>query len=222
MNTAEKIRTHIESQIAKGEHILQMPYLIGISGKARAGKSEAASFLKGVHRYDSDSFAARIKTACAELFGFDEYCYNSHKSEPIAGFEVVTSRELYQFFGTELCRTLFGPNFFVWNEAAYYKSCESYQHFRVVYDDIRFQEEADWILECGGTLIHLTRKGADGKVGIPDHASEQGYQTTDTKLYRKGENYYEVENNGTVFDLGYQINKVLAAVRLAQTSLKSI
>lgn len=222
MNTAEKIRTHIESQIAKGEHILQMPYLIGISGKAGAGKSETTRFLREIHRYKQCSFAARLKTACSELFGLDEKYYSSHKSEPIPGFEVVTARELYQFFGTELCRTLFGPHFFVWNEASYHKTAMFHKNSRVVYDDVRFQEEADWILECGGTLIHLTRKGADGKVGIPDHASEQGYQTTQSNLYRKGENYYEIENSGTVFDLGYQINKVLAAVRLAQTSPKSI
>lgn len=218
VDVADKIRSHIELNIARGEHILQMPYLIGISGKAGAGKSEASGFLKDIHHYSRYSFAAPLKNAVSTLFGFP---VTKDKSEPVPGFEVVTVREPYQFFGTEICRNLFGPHFFVWNEAIFHKTRMLHQNSRIVYDDVRFQEEADWILECGGTLIHLTRKGADGKVGIPDHASEQGYQTT-SNLYRKGENYYEVENNGTVFDLGYQINKVLAAVRLAQTSPKSI
>lgn len=217
INTAEKIRTHIRSKVEAREHILQMPYLIGISGKAGAGKSEASEFLGSIHMYIRQSFAASLKSAVNYLFGASVM----DKSAPVPDFEVVTARELYQFFGTEICRNLFGPNFFVWNEASYHKSYPEHPYTRVVYDDVRFQEEADWILECGGTLIHLTRKGADGKVGITDHASEQGYQTT-SNLYRKGENYFEIENNGTVFDLGYQINKVLEAVRLAQTSPKSI
>ena len=236
MNTAEKIKAHIESKIESGEHILKMPYLVGISGKAGAGKSEAAGFLREIHKYETYSFAAPMKHAVNSLFCFEL----DDKSDPVPDFEVITVRELYQFFGTEICRNLFGPHFFVWNEAAchraftnhqtpkavyddviFHKTRMLHQNSRIVYDDVRFQEEADWILECGGTLIHLTRKGADGKVGIPDHASEQGYQIA-SNLYRKGENYYEIENSGTVFDLGYQINKVLAAVRLAQTSPKSI
>lgn len=217
MNTAEKIKAHIESKIESGEHILRMPYLVGISGKAGAGKSEAAMFLEEIHRYTRQSFAAPLKGAVNYLFGTPDM----DKSSPVSDFEVVTARELYQFFGTEICRNLFGPQFFVWNEASYHRAFTNYQNAKVVYDDVRFQEEADWILECGGTLIHLTRNGADGKVGIPDHPSEQGYQTT-SNLYRKGENYFEIENNGTVFDLGYQINKVLAAVKAAQLSPKSI
>ena len=218
MNTAEKVKAHIELQVAKGEHILHMPYLIGISGRAGAGKTEASNFLRNIHQYSPCSFAASLKTAVNYLFDM----LFADKSEPVPGFEVITVRELYQFFGTEICRNLFGPHFFVWREALFLRAHGLHQNSKVVYDDVRFQEEADWILECGGTLIHLTRNGADGKVGIPDHPSEQGYRTTNTKLYRKGENYYEIENNGTIFDLGYQINKVLAAVRLAQTSPKSI
>lgn len=218
MNTAEKIKAHIKSKIESGEHILRMPYLVGISGKAGAGKSEAAGFMENVHRYDWCSFAASLKSSVNILFFSEE---PQGKTQPVNNFEVVTLRELYQFFGTELCRNLFGPHFFVWKESNHLKNAPLHTNYRVVYDDVRFQEEADWILECGGTLIHLTRSGADGKVGIPDHASEQGYQTT-SNLYKKGENYFEIENNRTIFALGYQINKVLAAVKAAQLSPKSI
>ena len=219
MSTADKIKAHIRSKIESGEHILKMPYLIGISGKAEAGKSEAARFLGTVHKYNTHSFATGMKNAASDLFDFSVL---HDKSNPIPGFEVITPRELYQFLGTEICRNLFSPHFFVWNEVLFHRSCTFHQTTKVVYDDVRFQEEADWTLECSGTLIHLTRNGADGKVGISDHASEQGYQTTQSNLYRKGENYFEIENNGTVFDLGYQINKVLAAVKAAQLSPKSI
>ena len=223
INTAEKIRTHIRSKIESGEHILRMPYLVGISGKAGAGKSETSCFLEGCHRYDRYSFADCIKRSVCTLFRMDKVYYDNHKLEPIEYFEAVTARELWQFMGTEVCRALFGPHFFVWVSSTYFKKqFPCHTNYRVVYDDVRFQEEADWILECGGTLIHLTRNGADGKVGIPDHASEQGYQTTQSNLYRKGENYFEIENNSTIFDLGYQINKVLAAVKAAQLSPKSI
>lgn len=87
MNTAEKIKAHIKAKIESGEHILWMPYLVGISGKSGAGKSEAATFLSNIHKYNTCSFAASMKNAASYLFDLSVL---HDKSEPIPGFEVIT------------------------------------------------------------------------------------------------------------------------------------
>ena len=54
----------------------------------------------------------------------------------------------------------------------------------VIIPDVRFQNEFDWILENNGIIIHLTRPGASGNVGIPGHLSESELSTTpDERIY---------------------------------------
>ena len=46
----------------------------------------------------------------------------------------------------------------------------------------------EWLRRNGGTVIHLTRPGADGKVGIQHHASESGIiiETGDIGIHNGG------------------------------------
>jgi len=204
-DVAQRIREYIEDAVAEEKHLLWLPRMVGFSGAAESGKSESADFLAIAHRYKIYSFARRLKNAVYDLLNANTY-KKEQRNFHLGG---VSTREILQYFGTDICRELFGPYFFVWMEAQYILNHENEHSKRIVYDDVRFQEEAEWILKCGGKLIHLTRSGADGKVGIPGHKSEQGYDSSNESIFRKGENYFEIENNGTIFDLGYQINKIL-------------
>jgi hypothetical protein len=66
----------------------------------------------------------------------------------------------------------------------------------VIIPDVRFQDEANWVWENGGILIHLTREGCEGNVGIQGHASEAGISFNCLASQR-----HFIENNSTLGDL---------------------
>ena len=104
-----------------------------------------------------------------------------------------------QLVGTELFRQQFGEDFWIRRlELQLIGDFDSRPEVKAVISDVRFQNEADWIIGNGGVLVHLTREGCDGNVGIPGHASEADINVLH---YNYGENYYEVGNYGTLKQL---------------------
>lgn len=155
--------------------------LIGITGRARAGKDTVGNILgqKGFHRY---AFADTLKRGCMEFFGFSyEQVYGDLKETPdkLWGF---TPRWALQYVGTELMRTHIDSNIWV-------KSLEAtlISHGRrfgltgpnndnVVITDVRFNNEAEWVHDKGGTIVQVIRPAAPG-ISTAHHASEHGVST---------------------------------------------
>jgi hypothetical protein len=147
--------------------------LIGITGRARSGKDTVGNILgqKGFHRY---AFADALKRGCMEFFGFSyEQVYGDLK-ETTDTFWGFTPRWVLQYVGTELMRTHIDTNIWV-------KSLEAVltHHGRfdigqdVVVTDVRFNNEAEWIHNKGGTIVQVVRPAAPG-IATADHASETG------------------------------------------------
>ena len=67
---------------------------------------------------------------------------------------------------------------------------------KAIITDCRFKDEVDWILSNQGIIIHLTRPGADGTVGISQHSSEKLAQEF-ASIYGMQENIYYVLNDST-------------------------
>lgn len=185
--------------------------LIGISGAAGAGKDTVGKIFQE-HFLDcyTKHFADPLKQACSSAFGIplDDF------SDPLAKNLVhpywdVTPRQIAQFVGTEMFRVegagLLGPkvaNSFWTNRMAgtltgdlYLPEVEGlYEEDEIIIiPDVRFQNEYDFVLDNNGYMIHLTREGADGKVGIPGHSSESGIPFKHTP-----ERNYLFENNDTI------------------------
>jgi hypothetical protein len=200
--------------------------LIGIVGRAGAGKDTIADYLaeqfKNVY---AEPFAGPLKAACAEAFGIDveEFTDPDFKNE-VSEYWGVTPRQIAQFVGTELFRDNVGRllqqyswisspgSFWVTRLAGRltgalneYKNHPYTPGDVVIIPDTRFQNEYDWILRNGGTIIHVTRKGADGNVGIPNHASEAGISF----IHTPEANFY-VTNDGTFEDLYQQVEAIFA------------
>lgn len=193
--------------------------LIGISGHAGVGKDTVADYIR--RSYESiytERFADPLKKACSEAFGLPvEFFNNPDLKEEVNGFWDVSPRMIAQFVGTELFREHIwkllpsdAQNFWVRRmqgrisgEILLDGDGEYAPGDTVVIPDVRFQNEYDYITSFGGIIIHLTRPGRSGKVGIPSHPSEAGFQFT------KPEVTYEVENSGTIFELHDKIDAVL-------------
>lgn len=181
---------------------VQYPVLIGLCGNAGVGKDTFAEQL-AFYRLDLHSFAYALKDACEALFGIPlgDFTDQDWKNRTVPYWD-KSPRELAQYFGTEICREHFGVDF--WIKRLEYTFINCYpapEEVKAVITDVRFNNEAQWILNRGGILVHLTRPGCNGNVGIPNHASEAGIDFN-SLTYRKGRQYevIEIQNTGTLYD----------------------
>lgn len=163
--------------------------LIGLSGAARSGKDTVGGYLVEKHNFKRYAFADPLKRACSEMFGIPlEDFHSDEKKEVVNEFWGFSPRQIAQLLGTEGGRELFRQD--LWTkraELAYLQHKEAIEYLQpqtfgklegmagMVITDVRFPNEAQWIKAMGGTVIHIERPGADGKVGVSAHASEAGY-----------------------------------------------
>lgn len=209
--------------------------LVGISGKAGAGKDEVATYLR--NNYEDTyiyPFASQLKLASAILFGLPiEHFHDRGIKENINDNWGVSPRTIAQFVGTESVRMGFAKllgdesnNFWLKrlndhiNGTLLYYSDSGEQTGEIcagdtiVVPDVRFQNECEWILENGGILIMLERNGADGLVGITNHSSEQGFDVP------QNERIFKCENNGTLKDLFAKIDIIMKSTEPTAASME--
>ena len=177
--------------------------LIGLTGRARSGKDTAARFLMDTYSLEPMSFAAPIKKAMADLFGLDERHLDGElKEAPLPGIG-KSPRYLFQTFGTEWGRQLVHPD--VWLHAADVQLENLRKHTNppgVVFSDVRFENEAQWIRERGGHVLHIVRPGAPA---VEAHASEDGIELQEQDR--------QISNTGTLGELYGQLLEVMHAIR---------
>lgn len=196
--------------------------LIGITGHAGAGKDTVTDIIisdyPNHYRY---AFADPLKEAASVAFGIPLEWFNGHilKEIPHPNWN-ISPRKIAQFVGTELFRNSIpgilpqvGDNFWI-NRLAirlnnqYIPEDEGSlsQGDVVVIPDVRFQNEYDWVISQGGIIIHLTRPGADGTVGIPGHASE-----STLNLHNK-ERTYQCINDSSIQELHRKTANIIASL----------
>lgn len=138
--------------------------IIGLTGLAGSGKSLAAELLE--HRFDfvRVSFADPLRDMLSSL-GIDV----RDKSSTPSVLQGRTVRYALQTLGTEWGRNLIGQD--VWAAAALHRARQmSGLVLPVVFDDVRFDNEAAAIRAEGGQIWRIVRPGLTRM----DHASENG------------------------------------------------
>ena len=146
--------------------------IIGLAGRKQSGKTTAADNLlnSGFVRL---SFADGMRAMLGELFNSLGYSMTDVKSMLFEDKERFIAplnksyRQMMQSLGTEWGRELIHPD--LWVMAARYQ-IEMSPDSNVVFDDVRFENEAALIRELGGLIIHIDRGG----LVTDTHASESG------------------------------------------------
>lgn len=148
--------------------------IIGITGKAGAGKTTLANMMvKADKRYERRAFAQPLKTMMNQLgLAIDTGEEKEMTTDIVATEEhvlngcdmrngLLTRRGVAQFLGTDLIRRRLDPEFFV-------KRSFNTSKTDLIFDDVRFANEAIYIKALGGIMIKVNRD-VDGS----GHISEQ-------------------------------------------------
>lgn len=188
--------------------------LIGLHGHAGSGKDTVSDFIAETYKnHYQHAFADALKAGCAKMFGLPLAYFNNrdYKETVIPEFS-ESPRTIAQFMGTEVFRKQFGEDHWIKvlanrlnNEFLDESDGEYEEGDTVIISDVRFQNEYNWVIANEGVIIHLTRDGADGNIGIPNHASEQQLNL------HSHERTYSCKNNGTISDLHRNIANIIVS-----------
>jgi hypothetical protein len=164
--------------------------LIGIGGKARAGKDTMAQAMLDLYpdKVKLYSFAAELKKYCAEhhdeLLPKWQLAHQTKqhpicKEDPIYGYTAIL-----QWWGTDVMRKQ-DPDY--WVKQLANRITQDDPAIAVI-TDVRFPNEANWVKEKGGTLIRVRRLEPDGTLYLdpsrdPKHISETSLENYDSWTY---------------------------------------
>jgi hypothetical protein len=158
-----------------------------MAGLARSGKDTCADYIVGSANYKKYSFAEPIKLGLSGMFGWgEEELYGDLKEvdDPVLGF---SPRKALQLAGTDFARKMLRDD--IWLAVA-----EKFVTDSTVIADVRFENEAEWIRNKGGIIVHVTRPELEGReVGVSNHLSENGVQILGNDLH--------IINDGNLEDL---------------------
>lgn len=151
----------------------QYPILIGLVGKAGAGKDTFAHQFKTGAKL---AFANPIKEALRVLFMFDYDQLQGDKKDVIDPRYGISPREAMIKLGTEIMQGWMGEDFWV-RRMEQWLDCASLMKYKLlVITDVRFPLEAEMIKRRGGYLVEIVRPNQDTSYRDPktlNHISEQ-------------------------------------------------
>jgi hypothetical protein len=170
------------------------PEIIGICGRARAGKSTVANYIRAHYGAEVMAFADPIKAGLVRMFNIAESFMEDDKELAIPGIG-ASYRKLAQTLGTEWGRGLIHPDLWVLHMMRRIGLLDGDD--RVIIPDVRFPNEATWI-RSQGVLVHIVR---DELQTVREHISEAGIEPM------SGE--WVIYNSGSMLDLHSQIDELM-------------
>lgn len=191
--------------------------LLGLSGLAQVGKDAAASHLAIRHGLSVYAFADPIRRGLGAMFGFSPELFDGDQEENVVPWIGKSPRRLMQTLGTEWGRELVASD--IWTRACAHDIAFdididegadldglSFSPWRgAVVSDVRFENEAQWIRDQGGVVVHILRTDARA---VAEHKSESGVQRVQRVL---GD--ITIVNNGTLEDFFEDIRAMMAGLQ---------
>jgi hypothetical protein len=152
--------------------------ILGLNGLKGSGKDTVAAYLIKEYGFERRAFADPLKKSVAVLFDIPFHKIDQYKNDPSRkvflandhivhqgtepfGDEIaseITFREFLQRYGTESHRGVFGENF--WVDQTMPKDA-FYSGRKIVITDLRFDNEAKRVHDCGGSVIRIDRPEVD-------------------------------------------------------------
>lgn len=176
-----------------------MNKLIGITGRAGAGKDTLATHLVANYNFKTISFAQPIRDALSAMMGITKEQFQHPLKEAVIPAIGKSPRQMMQTLGTEWGRQLVNPD--LWLILAEQKMRQYWDAgYNVAITDVRFENEAALVRRLGGVIVRVVRNDDDSMTQHTSHASEAGITPVpgDRILF----------NNGEISDLFTQFDEV--------------
>lgn len=176
----------------------QLPPIIGITGRARSGKDTISQILRthgfGAYPY---AFAMPFKNMLKAIgVDLDDPEWEANKNTLVSIFN-ATPRKLLQTLGSDWGRNMIHPDIWVNLADIMFKRLGA----GMVVADVRFENEAEWVLKNGGIIIRVTRNEADTPI---THESEAGIPP---ELI-----FDTIENNGDLDELTAKVLTLMEGI----------
>jgi hypothetical protein len=127
--------------------------IVRLIGNKRVGKDTCADYLvtKG---YIKLSFAYFLKESLKILFDWTDENFNDDNKEKIDPYWEVSPRYMCQNLGTFLRNDIYVSCFHI---KRLDKIVKTLKGSNIVFSDIRYQDELDYVKSLGGIIIKITR-----------------------------------------------------------------
>ena len=149
--------------------------IIGFTGLAGAGKNTAAFAVitSGDAITYQYAFAAPIKEAAKAAMGWTDEHVDGELKELVDPLYGVSPRYVMQTLGTEWGRNMIRDELWILRAKRFIDSCrELTPNCTIVITDVRYDNEAAFIRELGGTILEIVR--LDNDKPVLNHVSESG------------------------------------------------
>jgi hypothetical protein len=167
--------------------------IVAFAGAMRAGKSTSAKTLSTQFGYRTYSFADPIRKLCRAM-GITKKYYGGNKDLIIPHLG-KSARYIMQTIGTEWGRELVKQSIWLDMMRLRLESASKDKNL-ICIDDVRFDNEATLVRECGGIVVRVVRGDTQS-----DHISEAGVSDDLISL--------EIENTGSVTNLSEKLEKII-------------
>lgn len=189
------------------------PILIGLTGRARSGKSTAAEHLTSTYLLEQYAFADPLRHGLMAIFNLDHTDFEGDRKEQPLGWLDRSPRQLMQSMGTDWARNTVHSD--VWVKLAEQNLDYITQSLGAVtgfvVSDVRFENEAEFIRQRGGTVINIFRPDTQA---VNPHISEAGITANPADL--------TLTNYGTIEEFQRSLDEVFLAIRCLQHQSENI
>lgn len=176
--------------------------IIGLAGKARVGKSTAATLLAQGHGFYEIKFADPVKRMVRSVFGWGLEHTDGVEKDKVDQDLGFSPRQALQHFGAA-GRELRADLWLLLAKREYERARrrQSLTWQGAVFSDVRTEAEAAMVRRLGGEVVHIQRPGVQA---VRDDATETGVQ------FFVGDRL--LLNTGTVSDLRSSLEGMLAKI----------
>lgn len=187
--------------------------IIGIAGRARAGKNTTGEILKRTLDHSAEyrpylfAFADAVKLTAQQMFALtDDETWKDCMKEKVHPYWGITMREMFQKVGTEGGRDIFGDN--LWVDRLRLRLAqleetvdENDKENIFIITDVRFPNEVDFIHMEGGTVWWIDREDDSLSESSQAHSSENAISVLDGNLV--------IPNDDTIDTLAKEVTHAL-------------